>query len=497
VNKSLDTVNMLATGGVLPSPEAAPDEERYVIPSFGDSETSYAALSGGELLRSRGHGIDLPHLPAASSRGALGAARAALSLIDPEIGDERPFWVWAGDGQGGLGTTQKQITAHLRATSQRCNIWVDDASFDGASADSTDGKLRLDQIEALAGKFDDIYRYTTAIFGYEQGGGLPADDPKYGGVDGDPKIQILMQDICYDFPTIDLINGYFGSNESASQDVLDAAGVNYYTNLAEIFYLDAPTVDADPDYALSVLAHEFQHMIYANEKHIQKGLDKDGTDDWYNEMLSLLAEDLISPLIGITPENLPIQFRIPAFLGTYRYGLYKLPEDTFYPYGNLYAFGAYLVRNFGGVDLLLEMAHNDYTGHASISAALNKLNPGMDFEKALSRYGEALLYSGSRIPAGAATFDKTVSKTIGSTTYTFAGFDIWKVGISYLGPDLRPGYHGPLVLNQRAMDYTKNNIYPHALALQSQNDWQRVSGTLTIELQKPANPAIELSVMVR
>jgi hypothetical protein len=239
-------------------------------------------------------------------------------------------------------------------------------------------------------------------------------------------------------------------------------------------------------------------MIYYNENRIQKGLNPNGADNWYNEMLALLAEDLISPLIGITLENSghPVQSRIPYFLGIYRLGLYKMPgDDARYSYETLYPFGAYLVRNFGGVDLLMEMAHNDFTGHASVSAALAALNPGMDFDQALSRYGEALIYSGSHKPEGAASFDKTVSKIVNGTTYTFTGFDIWKMGNGYAGISLPAGYQGPTIFNLRFV--TTQPMYVHALVVQSLDAWQRVSGDLTVELQKPNSPAIEMYLMVR
>jgi hypothetical protein len=374
--------------------------------------------------------------------------------------------------------------------------------FDESSTDSADGKLRLDQVQVLAEKFDDIYRYETAIFGYEQGGGLPETDPKYGGVDGDPKIQILVQDIDYDFSTVGSTIGYAGSRDIFTQDELDNDNSTYKTNLAEMFYLDALSVDTDPDFAFSMLAHEFQHMIYLNEKQIQKGLDQhgvdqDGADTWYNEMLSLLAEDLISPLIGITLENPghPVQYRIPYFLSDYRYGLYKVPwDDARYFYETLYPFGAYLVRNFGGVELLMEMAHNNFTGHASVSAALAALNTGMTFDQALSRYGEAIIYSGSHKPEGTASFDKTVSKIVNGTAYAFTGFDIWKMGNPYAEIDLPLGYKGPEICNPRL--FTKP-MYGHAPTVQSLDEWQRVSGALTIELKKPVNPAIKMWVMVR
>jgi hypothetical protein len=53
----------------------------------------------------------------------------------------------------------------------------------------------------------------------------------------------------------------------------------------------------------------------------------------------------------------------------------------------------------------------------------------MDFKTALSRYGEALVFSGSHIPAGVFSFDKTVSDSIGGVTYTLEGFDVWDLSL--------------------------------------------------------------------
>jgi hypothetical protein len=40
-------------------------------------------------------------------------------------------------------------------------------------------------------------------------------------------------------------------------------------------------------------------------------------------------------------------------------------------------------------------------------------------------------------------------------------------------------------------------MYAHSPVLQSLDDWQKVSGDLTIELQKPESPDTELYIMVR
>jgi hypothetical protein len=489
VNKSMELVDVLDAGGILPTITNAENESRSTR-AFGDNFPKHFGHSRYCSHFDINRSFPLTHLAQRSTR-----ATAPLEFVAPQVGEERLFWVFEKEING----TQIQTTAHLQVVSGWCNIWVEDAYFDNSSNSSNDGKLRIDQIQILAEKFDKIYEYETAIFGYEQGGGLSESDPNYGGIDGDLKIQILVQDINYDFPSLESVAGYVSLNDMLTQEEIDAEGLNRKTNQAEMFYLDGLTIDVQQDYAILTLIHEFQHLIYRNEKWLQKGLVINSANNWCNEMLSMLAEDIISPMIGIAPENPyhPVLHRIPIFLGIYRFGLYKMPwDDVKYSYETLYPFGAYLVRNFGGVDLLMEMAHNDYTGHESISVALNKLNPGMDFDKALSRYGEALIYSGNHISDGVASFDKTVSKVVNGVDYTFTAFDIWEIGNIYAGEEggFPAGYKGPDIYNPHLATLP---MYPHAPVVFSLDEWQKVSGKLEIELQKPNSPDIEMYLMVR
>jgi hypothetical protein len=491
VNKSMETVDVLDAGGILPTINNAETRSVRSIDEHFRGHSRFCSHFGTN------NSFPLANL-------AQRSTRTVREFVAPQVGDERLFWVYDGSGEGGVAHgIQIQTTAHLKVVSEHCNIWVEDTWFDNSSNSNEDGKLTLNQINVLAEKFDKLYEYETTIFGYEQGGGLPENDQNYGGIDGDIKIQILVQDINYDFPSLEGITaGYVDYNDMDTQEKIDA-GANYKTNLAEMFYLDALAIDSISDLAISILVHEFQHLIYSNEKRFQKGLDLDNADTWYNEILSMLASDLISPLIGITPENPnhPISYQIPYSLGLYRFGLYKMPwNDNKYSYETLYPFGAYLVRNFGGVDLLLEMVNNNYTGYESISAALNKLNPGMDFDKALSRYGEALIYSGNHIPDGAVSFDKTVSQNINGNDYTFYGFDIWETENYYTSNEILAGYKGPDINNPHffydAWEW-RNNMFSHSPAVQSLDEWQKVSGSLEIELQKPNSPDIEMYLMVR
>ncbi|MDR3304201.1 MAG: hypothetical protein LBS86_07285, partial [Treponema sp.] len=404
-----------------------------------------------------------------------------------------------------------EIGTTLRSTGTNSNVWVADANFSNTSLPKNDNKITTAQAAVLATKFDEIYRYETPLFGYEYGGGVAATAPTYGGVDGDPKIQILVYDIDYDYTTAQTGGtlGYFWSKDLYDQKSLDGYGVK--TNQAEMFYIDAHFMDAYPTVAHSVLAHEFQHMINFNVKSIRWSTNTNTViaDVWYNEMLSMLAEDVIGPLIGIAPdsEDHVIADRMGSFLAGYLYsGVtdWLSGNDALYSYSSVYAFGAYLARNFGGAKLIKAMMENDTTNEASITAALTALNPGVTFKSALSRYGEALVYSGAPQPDGVLSFDKTATTKINATDYTFTAFNIWTMPNNGYGQSVTIGTppdtdtysypeKGPMVWTLDYLFWMPGN----SVILQSTDEWQHVTGALKITAKKPTNANIELYLMVR
>jgi hypothetical protein len=168
-------------------------------------------------------------------------------------------------------------------------------------------------------------------------------------------------------------------------------------------------------------------------------------------------------------------------------------------YADVYAFGAYLARNYGGAELVREMANNDTANVLSISQALGKINGGMavgeEFAEALSHYGEALVYSGDSQPPGVCSFDREDVKTIGGIEYRFAPFDIWEMTYSNGGYDTQvvSRYKGPLVWDLRWAFEMRGN----SLILQSLNEWQNISGDLIIEAERPKSDYIDLYIMIR
>jgi len=187
-------------------------------------------------------------------------------------------------------------------------------------------------------------------------------------------------------------------------------------------------------------------------------------------------------LIGVvsTNSNL-INQRMRLFLETYnQISITQWSIGNPISYAKGFAFGAYLLRNYGGPELLQKVLANNTTGIASITAALNEISPGMTFEKALNRYGEAMIFSGSLMPEGTMSFDKTVTSNVNGTSYTAYGFDIWNM------------YGGPLIFSLTPMDMSR-----HSISIHSANEWKNITGSISITVDRPSNPNIELYLMVR
>jgi hypothetical protein len=324
-------------------------------------------------------------------------------------------------------------------------------------------------------------------------------------MDGDPKIQILLYDIGGDFNNHSngIVLGYFYSGDEYPDGTPSNKGI-IYSNEAEIFYLDVEMLDANPTNMYSTLIHEFNHMINFNVKVLKTGVASN-FETWYTEMLSMLAEDAIGPLVGIpyVPATLNGNVIVERIHPTWLVYYYIAGAMQWYDsnpllyYASNYAFGAYLVRNFGGPELLSRIAKSSLGGRASLDQALRALNKTvegtpMNSTYALSRFGEALVYSGTSLPEHVLSFDKTATGTIGGRTYTFPSFDIWEMGYT---ADLGSGstnYVGPIIYL-----YPGNLlVYPYSVQLYSKTDWQNKSGSLTVNLSGESS-GVTCYVMVK
>jgi hypothetical protein len=357
--------------------------------------------------------------------------------------------------------------ARLEKIGKHCKIWVVEGYFGNG-----DYQVNGYQITQLANTFDKIYPLETALLGYEYGG-----NGGNGGVDGDPLINILVFDIDgnEDKGSVITLGYFYPGDEFQNGDTYP------YSNEAEIFYLDVVQLKNNPTAIYSTLIHEFNHMINFGIKVLGGGEIRSwNTEVWYTEMLSMLAEDVIGPMVGILAENDShvINTRIPRWLSAYAdssvmywpsSGGNALPY-----YQSNYAFGAYLVRNFGGPALLSAIAKSSSGGRGSVDGALRLFN-GMEVDTAyaLSRFNEALLYSGNDIPEGVFSFDREVSGIIGGYPYTFYRFNIWNMADG--------GRQGPLI-----REYAKMTDYAapaNTVQLYTDSTWKNKTGVFEIYLR--------------
>jgi hypothetical protein len=231
-------------------------------------------------------------------------------------------------------------------------------------------------------------------------------------------------------------------------------------------------------------------MINLNVKVLETNNDANW-EAWYTEMLSMLAEDAVGPLVGIPYDSSPqnkhvISERIPDWL--FNHPSYSVMQWTYNlgDYSSNYAFGAYLVRNFGGPKLLEHIAKSSKSGRASLNESLAAFN-GPSVDVALARFGETLVYSGTKKPADVYSFDNPASDTIGGTTYTFSGFDIWNISYSVNGYG---SYKGPRVLSSGAP------IPPYGVQIISPSNWKSKTDDFTVQITNGDNTVYNF-VMIR
>ncbi len=119
-------------------------------------------------------------------------------------------------------------------------------------------------------------------------------------------------------------------------------------------------------------------MIDFNTKTITHSKDTSSCT-WYNEMLSMLCEDIMGDQLGLDEVDRVATGRIKNFNAYYYYSgaAQYLESNSWVSYGTAYAFGAWLVRNYGGVPLIKEMSTNNAVGKDSIVNAVKTVS-GVD-----------------------------------------------------------------------------------------------------------------------
>lgn len=169
--------------------------------------------------------------------------------------------------------------------------------------------------------------------------------------------------------------------------------------------------------AISTMAHEFQHMIFFGQK-TSRGLK---SELWFNEMLSMLCEDLVQDMMGISDDESP-KSRLSRFVRECNGGglEFRGGSGLLLSYASVYAFGAWLSREYGGRDVIRAMATNEHVGMESVTAAVESVTGRRTTaEEILCQYAQACVFNGA-IEYEYPTFNQSAGE--------LSAIDLWSIG---------------------------------------------------------------------
>ena len=331
-------------------------------------------------------------------------------------------------------STFAQETATLRAAGEFCYVWVvsDNWTDSGASGEKIDSSIA----SSIASNFDAMYKKIRAVFGSESDR-LSANTSISSTVSMEnysetgTMVNIVVYDIGKDYSkgtNSGSIVGYFYAKDYFV--LASASSIYRYSNKGKYFYVDAYFAANYTSTVYSTLAHEFQHMIDFGVKTMDQGIESSTA---HNEMKSMLCEDIMYGTLEaidseFSEEDSPVS-RLPLFNRHYAdVGLeYKTSSpEVYYSYANNYAFGAWLLRAYGGITLLHEFATNDAADETSIIKALGTTGSETDtMEELLKAYSMNCVLGEDE--SGFKTELSASDLTFEGYEYTLNPIDIWNL----------------------------------------------------------------------
>lgn len=321
------------------------------------------------------------------SKSRSGGSNDTFNVNNPQIGQTRSIYVDQNVNLDTLGLETMKLYAigykpNGTPNEIACLVWAreQDVSDTGSST-----KIKPSAIKDIAAKFVKYYQFEEEIFGptsdelLTRNSTVSMTDARYAPTKN--YVNIVLWDIGKDGTagTCGVV-GYFWAKDYYKSGVTQVA-----SNEGKYFYIDIPfcNYNSDGTYTssntvsdtvISTLFHEYQHMINFNQKFMIAG--HKNVDTWYNEMLSMLCEDLLDVTLGLGSGECVYDGRIPNFNSYYYYSgaAQYLESNSWISYATAYTFGAFLLRNYGGTALVSAMSKNNSVGIESVVAAVNSVN---------------------------------------------------------------------------------------------------------------------------
>lgn len=280
--------------------------------------------------------------------------------INYELGATREMYV----GTGPDPNNTEAAEATLVFKSDICYVWVCNVYL--TQGDSAGAQVNAAKCAELAGILEQAILLERNIFGIESDYLSDWDYyPAYPMAEHSPtgtKINILLYDIQGDYPygSTGGIYGYFTSGDYFPWKTV--YNETSHSNGGKFLHLDSAFANKDPEGLKSTVVHEFQHMIH-NGMFRSKGKV---TETWYNEMCSMLAEDLMQEKLGLD-DNAVGKYRFNQFVYSYiLFPFFKWDGSDSYnnmlSYANAYGLGYIFSKKYGGADFIYELTHNASSG---------------------------------------------------------------------------------------------------------------------------------------
>lgn len=408
VNYGSNTVSPKASGYAYSSERSACEENTDISETkelfYGDEEHSFESHCGFERAN-----IYMDKPVACSEREAT--AYVPYEEPDYKLGDTDYFYIDLNDDNT---TPYSYKEGTLKAIGTHCFVWY----FSSSKSFIKESEIDFDTV---AEKFDQIYSTETSIFGSTQ---MYANYNNTIKTTSDHHVNILVFDIYGDAVESNTNSGTYGFFRSHDFFLNSKQNINNKdSNERLVINVDSWILQSTPGIIYSTLAHEFQHLL----NYVSKGLNNNqDITTWFTEMQSLLCEEIFQHILNIKDEDSPkdrlYYFNATHHLGfgdyTWTYAKQKGYNGGF-DYSNTYAFGTYLMHNYGGIDLIHQIAVNSYIDEDAITNALKTLGYDDDFTSVLCKFGQIIAnYDGTS--SNFLTLNKSLSA---NSKYSYIGLD--------------------------------------------------------------------------
>ena len=276
---------------------------------------------------------------------------------DPyQVGETKSFWSW---DLSQMPPRDVQVPATCRALGANTYVFVADDQWGNA----------VDQaaVDAVAAALESA---TPAGSIHPEQGIVPNEIEGFGPVpdalDVDPKVFILLMELkSFNGQQFD---GFFNAfNQYTDAETMAEAG--YHSNELEMVTVNSAIRSVDTDMTLSIVAHEFQHLIHW-------GADVDE--------LSWVDESMAEAAMTINGYYTDLAW-LQDYLHTPSAPLYELATVH---YGACLLFGSYLYERFG-IQFLHSLVSDPAQGEAGFAASLAALNEVISMDELLLDWATA------------------------------------------------------------------------------------------------------------